>query len=86
MKKLITLMLAVGLSLSMAGVYADDMMKKDDMNKDGTMMKKDDMGKDGMKKPAKKHKKMMKKHNRGKSDMKKDEMMKDGMGKEEMEK
>ena len=83
MKKLFSLLLATGLFLGMSGAYAaDDMMKKDDMNKDG-MMKKDDMGKDGMKKPAKMHKKMMKKDDMGKSDMKKDDM---GMDKGEMKK
>jgi len=74
MKKLFSMILAACMSLSMAGVYADDMMKKDDMGK-GEMkkeeMKKDDMGKGEMKKPAMKHKKHK---------MKKEEMKKDDMG------
>jgi len=48
MKTLFTLILAACMSLSMAGVYADDMMKKDDTGK--TEMKKDEMKKDEMKK------------------------------------
>ena len=50
MKKLVTMVFAGCMAMSMAGAYAaddmkkDGMMKKDEMKKDG-MMKKDDMKK-----------------------------------------
>ena len=53
MKKLVTMVFAGCMAMSMAGAYAADdmkkdvMMKKDEMKKDG-MMKKDEMKKDGM--------------------------------------
>ena len=54
MKKLLTLVFAGCMAVSIAGAYAADdmmkkdaMMKKDDMKKDG-MTKKDEMKKDGM--------------------------------------
>ena len=58
MKKLVTMVFAGCMAMSMAGAYAaddmkkDGMMKKDEMKKDG-MMKKDEMKKDGMMKRTK---------------------------------
>src|SRR6185369_8900006 len=48
MKTLLTMVFAGCVAVSMTGAYAaDDMMKKDEMKKDGAMMK-DGMKKDGM--------------------------------------
>lgn len=89
MKKMITTTIAALMCLGLSSAYAaDEMMKKDDMSKDGAMMKKDDMskdamGKDMMKKPAKKamtKEDEMKKDAMGKGEMMKDEMKKEGMG------
>jgi len=83
MKKTTIVSTLMCLSLILAGgsaLAADEMMKKDDMAKDG--MKKDSMAKDGMKKDAM-AKKPMKKDAMKKDDMSKDSM---GMGKDEMKK
>jgi pentapeptide MXKDX repeat protein len=64
MKKLITLVFAGCMAVSMSGAFAADSMKKDEMKKDSTAkdgMKKDEMKKDAMAKDGMMKKDDMKK-------------------------
>jgi len=62
MKTLLTMVFAGCVAVSMTGAYAaDDMMKKDEMKKDGAMMKDGMMKKDEMKKDGAMMKDEMKK-------------------------
>jgi pentapeptide MXKDX repeat protein len=70
MKKLMTMVFAGCMAVSMSGAFAADNMAKDGMMKKDEM-KKDSMAKDGMMK---------------KDEMKKDAMAKDGMAKDGMKK